>query len=64
MASNVPEPRRDKRSFPFVVRTVIVAPMASKGFAAPFRIPVTHAGTKGLILLQSRHSRKLSLIHI
>ena len=26
-------------------------PMTSKGFAAPFRIPLTHAGTKGLILL-------------
>ena len=33
------------------LRTVIVAPMTSKGFAAPFRIPVTHSGTKGLILL-------------
>jgi len=33
------------------LRTVIVAPMTSKGFAAPFRIPVSHAGTKGLILL-------------
>lgn len=33
------------------LRTVIVAPMASKGFAAPFRVPVTHAGTRGLILL-------------
>ncbi len=33
------------------LRTVIVAPMTSKGFAAPFRIPVTHAGTEGLILL-------------
>ena len=33
------------------LRTVIVAPMTSKGFAAPFRVPVTHAGTKGLILL-------------
>jgi mRNA interferase MazF len=33
------------------LRTVIVAPMTSKGFAAPFRIPVTFAGTKGLILL-------------
>ena len=27
------------------LRTVIVAPMTSKGFAAPFRVPVTHAGT-------------------
>lgn len=33
------------------LRTVIVAPMTSKGLGAPFRIPVTHAGTKGLILL-------------
>ena len=33
------------------LRTVIVAPMTSKGFAAPFRVPVNHAGTKGLIVL-------------
>jgi mRNA interferase MazF len=33
------------------LRTVIVAPMTSQGFAAPFRVPVTHAGKKGLILL-------------
>jgi len=33
------------------LKTVIVAPMTSKGFAAPFRVPVTHTGTKGLILL-------------
>ena len=33
------------------LKTVIVAPMTSKGFATPFRVPVTHAGTKGLILL-------------
>jgi mRNA interferase MazF len=33
------------------LRTVIVAPMTSKGFAAPFRVPVTHAGTDGLIVL-------------
>ena len=33
------------------LHTVIVAPMTSKGFAAPFRIPLTHAGTEGLILL-------------
>ena len=31
--------------------TVMVAPMSSKGFAAPFRVPVTHAGPKGLIVL-------------
>jgi mRNA interferase MazF len=50
-----------KRSRPCVVvsppelnqylRTIIVAPMTSKGFVAPFRVPVTHAGTKGLIVL-------------
>jgi len=33
------------------LRTIIVAPMTSKGFAAPFRVPITHAGTKGLIVL-------------
>ena len=33
------------------LRTVIVAPMTSKGFTAPFRVPVAHAGTKGLIVL-------------
>lgn len=33
------------------LRTVIVAPMTSKGFSAPFRIPMTHGGKKGLILL-------------
>jgi len=45
------------------LRTVIVAPMTSKGFAAPFRVPVTHAGTKGLILLdQVRAVDKLRLV--
>ena len=33
------------------LRPVMVAPMTSKGFAAPFRVPVSHAGTKGLIVL-------------
>jgi mRNA interferase MazF len=33
------------------LRTVIVAPMTTKGWSAPFRVPVTHAGKKGLILL-------------
>ena len=33
------------------LRTGMMAPMTSKGFAAPFRVPVTHAGTKGLIVL-------------
>jgi len=29
----------------------MVAPMTSRGLAAPFRVPVTHAGTRGQILL-------------
>lgn len=33
------------------LRTVIVAPMTTKSYAAPFRIGVTHGGKKGLILL-------------
>ena len=33
------------------LRTVMVAPMTTKGFAVPFRVPITHAGTKGLIVL-------------
>ena len=33
------------------LRTVLVAPMTTAGREAPFRIGVTHAGRKGLILL-------------
>jgi mRNA interferase MazF len=45
------------------LRTVMVAPMTSKGFAAPFRMPVTHAGTKGLIVLdQLRTVDKVRLV--
>ena len=33
------------------LRTVIVAPMTTGSHVAPFRIGVTHAGKKGLILL-------------
>lgn len=44
------------------LRTVIVAPMTSKGFAVPFRVPLTHAGTKGLVVLdQLRTVDKLRL---
>jgi mRNA interferase MazF len=44
------------------LRTVIVAPLTSKGFMAPFRVPVTHAGTKDLIVLdQIRTVDKLRL---
>ena len=44
------------------LRTAMVAPMTYKGFPAPFRVPVTHAGTKGLIVLdQLRTVDKLRL---
>lgn len=33
------------------LRTVIVAPMTTKSRPAPFRVPLTHSGQKGLILL-------------
>jgi len=33
------------------LRTVIIAPMTTKGRAAGFRVPITHDGKKGLILL-------------
>ena len=37
--------------------------MTSKGFVAPFRVPITHAGTKGLIVLdQIRTVDKIRLI--
>lgn len=43
--------------------TVIVAPMTSKGFAAPFRVPITHAGTQGLVVLdQMRAIDKTRLV--
>jgi mRNA interferase MazF len=38
------------------LRTVIVAPMTTKGRTAPFRIAVTHGGQKGLILLDQIRS--------
>jgi mRNA interferase MazF len=33
------------------LKTVIVAPMTSQGFQAPFRISLTFQGTSGLVLL-------------
>ena len=37
--------------------------MTSKGFAAPFRVPATHAGTKGVIVLnQMRAVDKARLV--
>lgn len=45
------------------LRTVLVAPMTTKSRPAPFRIPVTHAGQKGLILLdQVRAVDKVRLV--
>ncbi|QWE13577.1 type II toxin-antitoxin system PemK/MazF family toxin [Polynucleobacter sp. AP-Titi-500A-B4] len=33
------------------LRTVIIAPMTTKGCQAPYRLPITHDGKKGLVLL-------------
>jgi len=33
------------------LRTAIIAPLTSKGFSAPYRIPVRHGGRNGIILL-------------
>jgi mRNA interferase MazF len=45
------------------LRTVIVAPMTTGAKPAPFRIPITFGGKKGLILLdQIRTLDKLRLI--
>ena len=45
------------------LRTVIVAPMTSKGFAAPFRVPVTHGGIRGTVVLdQIRTVDKIRLV--
>ena len=53
------------------LRTAIVAPMTSQGFAAPFRVPVTHAGKKGLIVLdqlrtvdKTRLVKKVGTVHM
>ena len=44
------------------LKTVIVAPMTTKGRPAPFRIDVMHAGKKGLVLLdQMRAVDKIRL---
>ena len=51
------------------LRTLIVAPMTTKSRPAPFRIPITHGGKKGLILLDQiraidkvRLSRKIGTV--
>jgi mRNA interferase MazF len=38
------------------LRTVMVAPMTTGSHVAPFRIAVSHAGKKGLILLDQMHA--------
>lgn len=38
------------------LKTVIVAPMTSQGFQAPFRIALTFQGTSGLVLLDQLRS--------
>jgi mRNA interferase MazF len=44
------------------LRTVIVAPMTTKSRPAPFRVPLSHGGKKGLILLdQNRAVDKVRL---
>ena len=45
------------------LRTVIVAPLTTKSRTAPYRIPLTHGGQKGLILLdQVRSVDKIRLV--
>jgi mRNA interferase MazF len=45
------------------LKTVIVAPMTSQGFQAPFRVALTFQGTTGLVLLdQLRTIDKTRLI--
>lgn len=45
------------------LRIVLVAPMTTKGFTAPFRVPVTHAGKKGMVVLdQIRAVDKIHLV--
>jgi mRNA interferase MazF len=53
------------------LRTVIVAPMATKSRPAPFRIALSHGGKKGLILLDQirsvdkvRLTRKLGALSV
>jgi mRNA interferase MazF len=51
------------------LRTIIVAPMTTKSRPAPFRISISHAGKKGLILLdqiravdQARLAKKVGAV--
>jgi mRNA interferase MazF len=38
------------------LRTVIIAPMTTKGRQAPYRLPITHDGKKGLVMLDQIRS--------
>jgi mRNA interferase MazF len=51
------------------LRTVIVAPMTTKSWPAPFRIALSHGGQRGLILLdqvrgvdKARLAKKLGML--
>jgi mRNA interferase MazF len=51
------------------LRTVIVAPMTTKSWPAPFRIALSHRGQRGLILLdqvravdKARLAKKLGMV--
>jgi mRNA interferase MazF len=45
------------------LKTVIIAPMTSKGFAAPFRVPLKFQATAGLLVLdQVRSVDKVRLV--
>lgn len=51
------------------LRTVIVAPMSTKSWPAPFRIALSHGGQRGLILLdqvravdKARLAKKLGML--
>ena len=37
------------------LKTVIIAPMTSQGFNAPFRVPLKFQGTSGLLVLDQIH---------
>jgi len=45
------------------LKTIIIAPMTSQGFQAPFRVPLKFHGTSGLLVLdQIRSVDKLRLV--
>jgi len=45
------------------LKTVIIAPMTSQGFQAPFRVPIRFQGTAGLVVLdQIRSVDKIRMV--